>query len=141
MISDKILKDLEDIIDQSVIDLDVPQVTPKSIRIKNCVIRKTKHGQYIVFDIKENKSVAVTNFKYTAIALVKNFIKKRSYKDILELDKDLLKHYNDAVFYKNSIKNSKDVRYIEARQNRLDIAIQETSFIQKKLDKYIFNLW
>lgn len=140
MISDKILKDLEDIIDQSVIDLDVPQVTPKSIRIKNCVIRKTKHGQYIVFDIKENKSVAVTNFKYTAIALVKNFIKKRSYKDILELDKDLLKHYNDAVFYKNSIKNSKDVRYIEARQNRLDIAIQETSFIQKKLDKYIFNL-
>jgi hypothetical protein len=140
MISDKILKDLEDIIDQSVIDLDLPQVTPKSIRIKNCVIRKTKHGQYIVFDIKENKSVAVTNFKYTAIALVKNFIKKRSYKDILELDKDLLKHYNDAVFYKNSIKNSKDVRYIEARQNRLDIAIQETSFIQKKLDKYIFNL-
>lgn len=141
MISDKILKDLEDIIDQSVIDLDVPQVTPKSIRIKNCVIRKTKHGQYIVFDIKENKSVAVTNFKYTAIALVKNFIKKRSYKDILELDKDLLKHYNDAVFYKNSIKNSKDYQYIEARQNRLDIAIQETSFIQKKLDKYIFNLW
>jgi len=141
MISDKILKDLEDIIDQSVIDLDVPQVTPKSIRIKNCVIRKTKHGQYIVFDIKENKSVAVTNFKYTAIALVKNFIKKRSYKDILELDKDLLKHYNDAVFYKNSIKNSKDYKYIEARQNRLDIAIQETSFIQKKLDKYIFNLW
>lgn len=140
MISDKILKDLEDIIDQSVIDLDVPQVTPKSIRIKNCVIRKTKHGQYIVFDIKENKSVAVTNFKYTAIALVKNFIKKRSYKDILELDKDLLKHYNDAVFYKNSIKNSKDYQYIEARQNRLDIAIQETSFIQKKLDKYIFNL-
>jgi hypothetical protein len=140
MISDKILKDLEDIIDQSVIDLDVPQVTPKSIRIKNCVIRKTKHGQYIVFDIKENKSVAVTNFKYTAIALVKNFIKKRSYKDILELDKDLLKHYNDAVFYKNSIKNSKDYKYIEARQNRLDIAIQETSFIQKKLDKYIFNL-
>lgn len=140
MISDKILKDLEDIIDQSVIDLDVPQVTPKSIRIKNCVIRKTKHGQYIVFDIKENKSVAVTNFKYTAIALVKNFIKKRNYKDILELDKDLLKHYNDAVFYKNSIKNSKDYQYIEARQNRLDIAIQETNFIQKKLDKYIFNL-
>jgi len=140
MISDKILKDLEDIIDQSVIDLDVPQVTPKSIRIKNCVIRKTKHGQYIVFDIKENKSVAVTNFKYTAIALVKNFIKKRSYKDILELDKDLLKHYNDALFYKNSIKNNKDNYYREVRQNRLDIAIQETSHIQKKLDKYIFNL-
>ena len=141
MISNKILKDLEDIIDQSVIDLDLPQVTPKSIRIKHCVIRKTKHGQYIIFDIKDNKSVAVTNFKYTAIALVKHFLANRNYNNILELDKELLKHYNDALFYKNSIKNNKDNYYREVRQNRLDIAIQETSHIQKQLDKYIFNLW
>lgn len=138
MISKKILKDLEEIIEQGISDLDLPRVTTNSIRIKSCVIRKNKKNQYIIFDLKENKSIGITNFKYTAIALAKNLNKLYLCQDILNLDKELLKHYNDAVFYKNSMKNSKDQKYVEVRRNRLDIAIENTSSIQKKLDRYIF---
>jgi hypothetical protein len=139
MISKKILKDLEEIIEQGLSDIDLPYVAGKSIRIKNCVIRKTKHNDYIVLDVKENKSVAKTNFKYTAIALAKRYLKNYNLEPILDLDKELLKHYNDAVFYKNAIKSSQDSYYAATRQNRLDISLHNTIVIQKKLDAYIFN--
>ena len=139
MISKKILKDLEEIIEQGLSDIDLPYVAGKSIRIKNCVIRKTKHNEYIVLDVKENKSVAKTNFKYTAIALAKRYLKNYNLEPILDLDKELLKHYNDAVFYKNAIRSSQDSHYAETRQNRLDISLHNTIVIQKKLDAYIFN--
>jgi hypothetical protein len=139
MISKKILKDLEEIIEQGLSDIDLPYVAGKSIRIKNCVIRKTKHNDYIVLDVKENKSIAKTNFKYTAIALAKRYLKNYNLDPILDLDKELLKHYNDAVFYKNAIKLSQDSYYAATRQNRLDISLHNTIVIQKKLDAYIFN--
>ena len=139
MISKKILKDLEEIIEQGLSDIDLPYVAGKSIRIKNCVIRKTKHNDYIVLDVKENKSIAKTNFKYTAIALAKRYLKNYNLDPILDLDKELLKHYNDAVFYKNAIKLSQDSYYAATRQNRLDISLHNTIIIQKKLDAYIFN--
>jgi|13_taG_2_1085334.scaffolds.fasta_scaffold69764_2 hypothetical protein len=139
MISKKILKDLEEIIEQGLSDIDLPYVAGKSIRIKNCVIRKTKHNDYIVLDVKENKSVAKTNFKYTAIALAKRYLKNYNLEPILDLDKELLKHYNDAVFYKNAIRSSQDSHYAATRQNRLDISLHNTIVIQKKLDAYIFN--
>src|SRR6056300_455708 len=126
MISKKILKDLEEIIEQGLSDIDLPYVAGKSIRIKNCVIRKTKHNDYIVLDVKENKSIAKTNFKYTAIALAKRYLKNYNLDPILDLDKELLKHYNDAVFYKNAIKLSQDSYYAATRQNRLDISLHNT---------------
>ena len=139
MISKKILKDLEEIIEQGISDIDLPYVTGKSIRIKNCIIRNTKHNEYIILDVKENKGIAKTNFKYTAIAIAKRYLTNYNFDTILDLDKELLKHYNDAVFYKNSIRTSKDSYYTATRQNRLDISLHNTIVIQKKLDKYIFN--
>jgi len=55
MISKKIAKDLEDIIENGIRDLDIPYVSQNSIRIKNYVIRKNKKGEYNIFDISENR--------------------------------------------------------------------------------------
>lgn len=139
MISEKIAKDLHDIIENSVRDLDIPHVSENSIRIKNYVIRKNKKGDYNVFDILENRRITTTSFKHSAIALIKLLISQKPIEKILDLDRELLKHYNDSIFYKNCMKNSKDAGYIEVRETRLDISIEQSKKIQRKLESYIFN--
>ena len=139
MISKKIAKDLEDIIENGIRDLDIPHVSQNSIRIKNYVIRKNKKGEYNIFDISENRRLFSVNFKYTAIALTKALIKGKSTNRILQLDADLLKHYNDSLFYKNSMINSKDSSYREVREIRLDIAHNYTKQIKRQLESYIFG--
>lgn len=139
MISKKIAKDLEDIIENGVKNLDIPYVSKNSIRIKNYVIRKNRKGFYNIFDTVENRRLFVVNFKYTAIALAKALIKGRSTERILKLDEDLLKHHNDCLFYKNSMKNSTDSSYREVREVRLDISYHYTRQIKKQLETYILN--
>lgn len=139
MISNKIAQDLIDIIEKNARDLDIPHVSTNSIRIKNFVIRKNKKGDYNIFDISENRRISTTNFKHSAIALTKLLISHKPIEKILELDRELLKHYNDSLFYRNSITNSKDIGYKEVREIRLDISIEQTRKIQKKLESYIFN--
>jgi hypothetical protein len=51
----------------------------------------------------------------------------------------MLKHYNDAVYYKNSIKKSTDEFRKEVRQTRLDVAIEESRRVRRLLDKFIFS--
>lgn len=56
----------------------------------------------------------------------------------MEFDDILLKHYNDAMFYKHSIHNSTDPSKKQIREARLDIAIQESRRVRSLLDRYIF---
>lgn len=139
MISKKVAKDLEDIIENSIKDLDIPHVSQNSIRIKNYVIRKNRRGLFNIFDISENRRLFAVNFKYTAIALVKALIKGRTTERILKLDEDLLKHHNDCLFYRNSMKKSTDSTYREVREVRLDISYHHTRQIKKQLESYIFS--
>ena len=139
MISNKNAQDLIDIIERNAVDLDIPHISNNSIRIKNYVIRKNKKGDYNIFDIAGNRRITTTNFKHSAIAFTKLLISNKPTEKILKLDKELLKHYNDSLFYKNSISNSKDFGYKEVREVRLDISIQQTRKIQKKLESYIFH--
>ena len=50
----------------------------------------------------------------------------------------MLKHYNDAVFYKNAIKMSDDPFKIEIRETRLDVSIRESQRVRSLLDRFIF---
>ena len=56
----------------------------------------------------------------------------------MEFDDTMLKHYNDAIFYRNSIRNTSDVNKREIREVRLDVAIQESQRVRSLLDRYIF---
>ena len=53
-------------------------------------------------------------------------------------DDTMLKHYNDAIFYKHSIKKCKDELTKEIRKTRLDISIQESRRVRSQLDRFIF---
>ena len=138
MITENLLNDLEEIVNRGLEDGAIPYARGNSIRIKHMVIRKSPKG-YLIYDAKENRQVTRTYFKTTAVAIAKNLAQG---KDItakaMEFDYLMLKHYNDALFYKHSIHNSTDPSKKQIREARLDIAIQESRRVRSLLDRYIF---
>lgn len=138
MNSEKLIKDLEEIVNKGLDSVAIPYQKGNSIRIKHIAIRKSSKG-YLIYDTHDNVQVARTYFKTTAVAIAKNLALGRNIIDpALDLDYQMLKHYNDAVFYKNAIKKSNDDFVITIRETRLDIAVLESQNIRKKLDKYIY---
>ena len=139
MTTEKLLNDLEEIVNRGLEDSAIPHARGNSIRIKHIIIRKSPKG-YLIYDAKENKQVVRTYFKTTAVAIAKNLAQG---KDItvtaMEFDNLMLKHYNDALFYRNSIRNTNDADKREIREVRLDVAIQESLRVRSLLDRYIFS--
>ena len=139
MYSNQIIKDLDEIVNKGLEDIPLPHTKGNSIRIKHIVIRKSTKG-YLIYNVRENIQVTLTMFKSTAIAIAKNLASNNDVLDkVIKIDIDMAKHYNDAVFFKHIIRTSKDQSVIEIRENRLDIAIQESSKLRKSLDRYIFG--
>jgi hypothetical protein len=138
MNSEKLLNDLEEIVNRGLEDSAIPMAKGNSIRIKHVVIRKSTKG-YLIYDSKENRQVTRTYFKTTAVAIAKNLAQGNDITEkAMEFDDILLKHYNDAMFYKHSIHNSTDPSKKQIREARLDIAIQESRRVRSLLDRYIF---
>ena len=138
MITEKLLNDLEEIVNRGLEDSAIPHQRGNSIRIKHVIIRKSSKG-YLIYDAKENKQVVRTYFKTTAVAIAKNLAEGINITETaMEFDGLMLKHYNDAIFYRNSIRNTSDVNKREIREVRLDVAIQESQRVRSLLDRYIF---
>ena len=138
MTTEKLLNDLEEIVNRGLEDSAIPHQRGNSIRIKHIIIRKSPKG-YLIYDAKENKQVVRTYFKTTAVAIAKNLAEGINITETaMEFDGLMLKHYNDAIFYRNSIRNTSDVNKREIREVRLDVAIQESQRVRSLLDRYIF---
>jgi hypothetical protein len=138
MITEKLLNDLEEIVNRGLEDSAIPHQRGNSIRIKHVIIRKSPKG-YLIYDAKENKQVVRTYFKTTAVAIAKNLAQGKDITEqAMEFDITMLKHYNDAVFYKHAIRNTTDDAKKEIRETRLDVAIQESRRVRSLLDRYIF---
>ena len=138
MNSEKLLNDLEEIVNRGLEDSAIPVARGNSIRIKHVIIRKSPKG-YLIYDAKENRQVVRTYFKTTAVAIAKNLAQGNDITEqAMEFDDAMLKHYNDAMFYKHSIRNSTDPFKREIREARLDIAILESQRLRSLLDRYIF---
>ena len=138
MTTEKLLNDLEEIVNRGLEDSAIPHARGNSIRIKHVIIRKSPKG-YLIYDAKENKQVVRTYFKTTAVAIAKNLAQGIDITETaMEFDDTMLKHYNDAIFYKNSIRNTTDASKREIRETRLDVAIQESQRVRSLLDRYIF---
>ena len=138
MTAENLLHDLEEIVNKGLEDSAMPYQRGNSIRIKHIVVRKSPKG-YLIYDAKENRQIVRTYFKTTAIAIAKNLAQGVDItQTAIEFDDIMLKHYNDALFYRNSIRNTTDASKREIRETRLDVAIQESRRVRSLLDRYIF---
>mgnify|MGYP000137008662 FL=1 len=139
MTTEKLIHDLEEIVNRGLEDSAIPHQRGNSIRIKHIIIRKSPKG-YLIYDAKENKQVVRTYFKTTAVAIAKNLAQGINITETaMEFDELMLKHYNDAVFYKHSMRKTTDEFKRDIREARLDIAIQESQRVRSLLDRYIFS--
>ena len=135
-----IIRELETIIEEGLKDAPIPIKKGNSIRIKWMVIRESRYG-YLVYDAKTNMQVARTFSRATAIAIAKNMAEGKDVtKRVLELDVVIQKNYNDAIFYKNTIKKAKDEVTRATRECRLELAMDKTQRAKQELDKFIFGL-
>ena len=60
MTTEKLLHDLEEIVNRGLEDSAIPHARGNSIRIKHVIIRKSPKG-YLIYDAKENKPVSYTH--------------------------------------------------------------------------------
>lgn len=139
MINKNFATTLENFINDSVTKFAVPSYNGNTVKIKNFFIRKTQKG-YVVFDTIKNNQIAFTNFKTSAVAIAKGLAEGKNIVDhVLRLDQTILKNYNDALFYKNTIQKSKDRHIRESRNIRLEIALDRTAFAKQTLEDFIFQ--
>lgn len=135
----KLATELENLINSSLDMSFFPYVKGKSVRIKHVVVRETSFG-FLVFDTKENKEIAKTFCKTSALALAKNVALDRNrVKEIQDLDSVIQKHYNDAMFFKNTIRVTKDEERKFVAETRYDLAAAKTREAKAKLDKFIYS--
>lgn len=133
-----IVKVLEEIIDQHIDEVDFPQVKGNSIRIKHMVIRKSRNG-YLIYDTQDNKQVAKTFCKASAIALAKNLAKGLNVTEkVLQYDHIIEKNYMDSIFYKNTISKTTDEFKRDVIEIRFLDAKDRTESAKRSLDAFIF---
>jgi len=139
MNSEYVATQLEEIVNKGLEELPIPYAKGNSIRIKHIIVRKSPKG-YLIYNTKDNNQVARTVFKSSALAIAKNLAVGKNYiEKILDLEAKMSKHYNDALFYKHSMKTSRDPIKREVTETRLDIAIIESRRVRSLLDNYIFS--
>lgn len=138
-LSPKLATELENLINNSLDMSFFPYVKGKSVRIKHIIVRETSFG-FLVFDTKENREVAKTFCKTSALALAKNIAFDRNrINEIKELDRFIQKHYNDALFFKHTIRVTKDEERKFVAETRYDIAAAKTREAKEKLDRFIYS--
>lgn len=135
-----IVNELEEIIETGLEILPLPVVKGNSIRIKHMIIRSSKQG-YLIYDSKENVQIAKTFSKAGAIAIARHYPTNKNFLiTALEIDTTIQKYYNDAVFYKHTIRKTKNESTKEIRRVRLQDAIAKTQAAKHKLDRYIYGI-
>mgnify|MGYP001434338770 FL=1 len=134
------ISELKALIEQGLENIPFPYVKGNSVRIGNMVVRTSKNGNF-VFDMKCKKQVAHTFSKTAAIAIAKNCAHGKKYiiEDVLRIDHEIEKNYNDAVFFQHSYKKSDDELRKEVLECRLDIATTKIDKGRSRLEDYIYN--
>lgn len=142
-ITPELAKELEALINRNLDTSYFPYVKGKSIRIGHIIVRETRFG-FLVFDTKNNKEVDKMFCKTSAVALAKQETSgslSNPIEYIKKLDKEIEKNYNDAIFYKHTMRVTKDDTKFFVAQTRYDIAASKTRYAKEELDKYIYVWW
>jgi len=138
MINKQILKDLQDIIEANLDASMFPYKKGNSLRIAKFVIRESRAG-FLIYDIELNCQVAKTFSKTAAVAFAKALHNGKDTTKVLDLDRIIEKHYNDCLFYRHTIKKTKDEVKKEITTVRYDIAKSITTDAKRRLDSFIFS--
>ena len=127
-------------IEQGLENIPFPYVKGNSVRIGNMVVRTSKNGNF-VFDMKCKKQIANTFSKTAAIAIAKNCAHGQTHivDEVLRIDHEIEKNYNDAVFFQHSYKKSDDELRKEVLECRLEIATTKIDKNRSRLEDYIYN--
>ena len=133
--------ELENLINNTIDKSVLPYVKGTSIRIGHVIVRETTVGFFLVFDTKENQEIAKMFCKTGAVALAKSIVSKQNdaeIKIIKSLDNVISKNFNDAIFYKHTIKVTKDDIKKQVAQMRYSVARDATQHAKDKLDTFIY---
>jgi len=107
------------------------------INIGSYSVTKTSDG-YSVKSYKSNRIIAITYSKTAAIAIAKNITKRKDILEkVMELDKIIAKHTNDCIFYKHTMRVTKNAIKFESTAMRYDIAKQTAHDAKEKLNRFI----
>ena len=137
----KLAQELENLINNKIDTSYFPYVKGKSIRIGHIIVRETRARFFLVFDTKENKEVAKMFCKTSAVALAKTIAKSKEEADIKrikELDHTISKNFTDALFYKHTMKVTKDEIKRDVAEMRYEIAAETLWDAKGKLDTFIY---
>ena len=137
----ELVKELENLINNKIDTSYFPYVKGKSIRIGHIIVRETRARFFLVFDTKENKEVAKMFCKTSAVALAKTIAKSKEDADIKrikQLDHTISKNFTDALFYKHTMKVTKDEIRREIAEMRYEIAAETLWDAKGKLDTFIY---
>lgn len=127
-----IAKDLDKILNKTLSEINIPFKRGKRVQIGQNSLVDLKKGGFRV-DVKGGGSYR-TSSKLAAVALCLLPTKKQS---ILNLDRNLSKHYNDYVFYKTTITTSTDSEIRSIRRSRIDAAYYNFKKSKSKLESII----
>ena len=134
-----LISELKALIEQGLENVPFPYVKGNSVRIGNAVIRTSKNGNF-VFDMKCKKQVANTFSKTAAVAIAKKHAEGQNVVDeVMRIDHEIEKNYNDAVFFQHSYKKSDDELRKEVLECRLEIATTKIDKGRSRLEDYIYN--
>lgn len=134
-----LINELKALIEQGLEEVPFPYVKGNSVRIGNMVIRTSKKGNF-VFDMKCKRQVAHTFSKTAAVAIAKQHAEGHNIvKEVLLIDSEIEKNYNDAVFFQHSYKKAEDELRKEVLETRLDIATTKIDKGRTQLEDYIYN--
>jgi len=137
----KLAKELENLINNKIDTSYFPYVKGKSIRIGHIIVRETRAKFFLVFDTKENKEIGKMFCKTSALALAKTMAKSKEEADIKrikELDHTISKNFTDALFYKHTMKVTKDEIKRDVAEMRYEIAAEMLWDAKGKLDTFIY---
>jgi hypothetical protein len=135
----KLIRELEELVNESIDPSMFPYQKGNSIRIGAFIVRCNKRGFYKVYDSQANKLVTEAFCKSSAVAIAKNLSQgKRDTTNIVKIDKDIQKWYNDCIFYKHSMRKTTDSFKYDIILNRYEIAKDKTCKAKEQLDKYIY---
>jgi len=140
MSTETLARDFENIVNKGLETSFLPMVRGNSIRIKNYIVRYNVKKGYLIYNTAGNTQVARTQFKSSAVAIAKTLAAgKNSVSTILRYDWELSKHQNDIIFYKNMLNSTSDDFVKQVRKVRVDISLEKSRLIRKKIDSFIFN--
>lgn len=142
MITNPLAKEIEDIVNKGLESTILPYVNGNTIKIKNYVVQYKNDGEYTVYNSNTNEIIACTRFKSSAIAIAKRIASGFTglTREIVMYDIELSKHCNDAIFYRNAMRNSKDSMTREIRSMRLEQAISRSRNVRRKIERHIFGI-